>query len=111
MCHLLISFHQHDRPPDMVSSNLHNATSPIGKVTVAANKLDNSMIRRALRTHQRQNEIHGYAHYIATNEAVSGLIENDSQKRPRGAWTKPAYLLSVMVAELQKPEQQRLKWL
>ncbi|KAK3934493.1 galactosyl transferase [Diplogelasinospora grovesii] len=85
-------------------------TSRVGKVTVAANKLDAPVIYRALQSHQRHNDMHGYQHFIAMNEVVSSLTENDHQNRPRGAWTKPAYLLSVLVAELQKPENERLKW-
>ncbi|KAH7349611.1 hypothetical protein B0T11DRAFT_321490 [Plectosphaerella cucumerina] len=83
----------------------------IAKVTVAVNKLDNELIHRSLKTHERQNELHGYQHFIASEQAVSDLIENDSRHRPKGAWTKPAYLLSLIVAELQKPEEERLEWL
>jgi hypothetical protein len=82
----------------------------IAKVTVAANKLDSALIRRALQTHQVQNEMHGYHHYIATNELVDDISEQDRHHRPRGAWSKPAYLLSILVAELAKPEKERLKW-
>ncbi|CRK37905.1 hypothetical protein BN1708_007568 [Verticillium longisporum] len=83
----------------------------IAKVSVAANRLDNSMIHRALQSHQTQNEMHGYHHYIATNQAVGDLIENEADRRPQGAWTKPAYLLSLIVAELEKPEDERLEWI
>ena len=86
-------------------------TSKVAKVTVAVNKLDNELIHRSLKTHERQNELHGYQHFIASQQAVSDLIENDSRHRPKGAWTKPAYLLSLIVAELQKPEDERLEWL
>ena len=84
--------------------------SRIGKVTVAANKLDADVIHRAMKTHERHNERHGYVHHIAVNQAVSPLTENDHSKRPGGAWTKPAYLLSILVVELQKPEDERLQW-
>ncbi|KAG7131252.1 hypothetical protein HYQ45_010117 [Verticillium longisporum] len=55
--------------------------------------------------------MHGYHHYIATNQAVGDLIENEADRRPQGAWTKPAYLLSLIVAELEKPEDERLEWI
>jgi hypothetical protein len=42
---------------------------------------------------------------------VGDLSEHDSQHRPRGAWSKPAYLLSLIVNELTKPEDERLEWL
>lgn len=86
-------------------------SSRIAKVTVAANSLNTSIIHDSLRTHQVQNELHGYIHHITTAELVSDLSENDVQHRPRGAWSKPAYLLALIVAELSKPESERLEWL
>ncbi|KAJ4419618.1 hypothetical protein N0V85_000948 [Neurospora sp. IMI 360204] len=94
---------EHEQPPVM-------KTSRVAKVTVAANALDVDVIHRAMQTHERHNREHGYPHYIALNQAVSSLIENDRAGRPKGAWTKPAYLLSIIVAELEKPEEERLKW-
>lgn len=94
------------QPPQITES-----VSKIAKVSVAANRLDNSMIHRALRTHYTHNAVHGYQHFIAGYEAVGGLIENPEDRRPRGAWTKPAFLLSLLVAELEKPEDERLEWL
>jgi hypothetical protein len=85
--------------------------SRIAKVTVAVNSLNSSLIHDALRTHKVQNDIHGYKHFITTTEVVGDLSENDSQKRPRGAWSKPAYLMSIIVAELSKPESERLEWI
>ncbi|KAK3363212.1 hypothetical protein B0T25DRAFT_32698 [Lasiosphaeria hispida] len=96
--------------------NSGNSPSPhklsrVAKVTVAANKLDSAVIHRALLTHERHNVRHGYTHFIAGYQAVSGLIENDKHGRAKGAWTKPAYILSLLVAELEKPEDERLEWL
>ncbi|KUJ12754.1 uncharacterized protein LY89DRAFT_687714 [Mollisia scopiformis] len=88
-----------------------SSRSRIAKVTVAANSLNTSVIHQALRTHQVQNELHGYTHFITTGELVGDLSEHDVQGRPRGAWSKPAYLLSLIVAELTKPEAERLEWL
>lgn len=85
--------------------------SKIAKVTVAAGSLNSSIIHQALQTHKVQNDIHGYKQFTATNELVGDLSENDPQKRPRGAWSKPAYLLSIIVAELAKPEAERLEWI
>ena len=94
---------EHEIPPVL-------KTSRVAKVTVAANALDVDVIHRAMQTHERHNREHGYQHFIALNQAVSSLIENDRAGRPKGAWTKPAYLLSILVAELEKPEEERLKW-
>jgi hypothetical protein len=85
--------------------------SKIAKATVATNTLNNSVIHQALRTHQVQNEMHGYIHHITNQELVSDLSEHDSQKRPKGAWSKPAYLLGLIVSELTKPENERLEWI
>ncbi|KAK1829419.1 galactosyl transferase [Podospora conica] len=84
--------------------------SRIAKVTIATNKLETDIIRRALQTHERHNARHGYTQFTATRQAVGSLTENDRHKRPKGAWTKPAYLLSILVAELQKPQDERLEW-
>ena len=81
----------------------------VGKVSVAANKLDNDIIHRALLSHQTQNDIHGYPQFTAPYEAVGGFIERH-KKKPSGAWTKPAYLLAVVVNELEKSEDERLEW-
>ena len=96
-------------------SCLTTATPPeprarVAKVTVAVNALNATVIYDALQTHKVQNDLHGYTHYISTTELVGDLMENDSQKRPRGAWSKPAYLLAIIVAELTKPESERLQW-
>ena len=86
-------------------------SSSVAKVTVAVNSLDRSVIHQAMETHKVQNEMHGYIHHIATNELVDDISEEDRQHRPRGAWSKPAYILSVLVAELAKPEDERLEWI
>jgi hypothetical protein len=86
------------------------AHSKVAKVSVATNKLDNPIIHRALRSHEVQNEIHGYKYFIAKNEVLSDLIEHKTRK-PRGAWTKPAYLLSIVISELEKAKGERLHWL
>lgn len=84
--------------------------SRIAKVTVAVNTLNSSIIHHALHTHKVQNDLHGYIHHIATDEVVGDMSESDPKGRPRGAWSKPAYLLSIIVTELTKPESERLKW-
>jgi hypothetical protein len=84
--------------------------SKVAKATVAANSLNSSFVHQALQTHKVQNDIHGYTHFIATNELVGDISETDPKRRPRGAWSKPAYLLSIIVAELAKPKNDRLGW-
>ncbi|KAE9369923.1 glycosyltransferase family 34 protein [Stipitochalara longipes BDJ] len=69
------------------------------------------LLRAPTVTHQVQNELHGYIHHITSYELVSDLSEYDSQNRPRGAWSKPAYLLGLIVSELAKPADERLDWI
>ena len=100
-------------PPAIDAPLTPASTTPrsrVAKVTIATNKLETDIIRRALQTHERHNTRHGYTQFTATRQAVGSLTENDRHKRPRGAWTKPAYLLSILVAELQKPDDERLEW-
>ena len=85
--------------------------SRIAKATVAVNTLDSPLARRALDTHRLHNHHHGYRQFVATNEVVGELTEHDPKGRPRGAWSKPAYLLSLIVTELQKDERSRLEWI
>jgi len=53
--------------------------------------------------------MHGYQHIIGTTSIVPEA--NDEQGRPLGTWSKPAYLLKVLLEELSKPEEDRLGWL
>jgi hypothetical protein len=86
------------------------ARSKVAKVSVATNKFDDPIIHRARRSHEVQNKIHGYEYFIGTNEVLSDLIDHKTGKS-RGAWTKPAYLLSLVVSELEKAKDERLDWL
>ncbi|CAK7236130.1 hypothetical protein SCUCBS95973_009501 [Sporothrix curviconia] len=83
----------------------------IAKVGVAVNALDIPVVHRAFKTHQVHNDMHGYPHYIADREVVSDLIDNDRMHRGSGAYTKPAYLLAIIITELLKPESERLEWI
>ncbi|CAK7224757.1 hypothetical protein SBRCBS47491_005659 [Sporothrix bragantina] len=86
-------------------------TAKIAKVGVAVNALDIPVVHRAFKTHQVHNDLHGYPHYIADREVVSDLIDNDRMHRGSGAYTKPAYLLAIIITELLKPESERLEWI
>lgn len=89
-----------DRPPARVA-----------KVGVAVNDLDIPVVYRAFKSHKVQNEMHGYPHFIADREVVSSLTDNDVFRRGSGTYTKPAYMLAIMIAELLKPKSERLEWL
>ncbi|KAJ7282007.1 galactosyl transferase GMA12/MNN10 family protein [Mycena rebaudengoi] len=82
--------------------------SKIAKVSVAFNGLHSPTIQRAFETHFKHNALHGYRHFIARQELVDEVVNPD---RPTGSWTKPTYVLSVLISELSKPPRERLEWL
>ncbi|OJD30178.1 glycosyltransferase family 34 protein [Diplodia corticola] len=78
-----------------------SSQSPVrmGKVTVLYGDV-HPTYERALRTHQLHNRIHGLREFVLRTQVVDGV------------WNKPAYILSVLVDELAKPDPAaRLEWL
>ena len=59
----------------------------------------NPVYERALLTHTAHNERHGYLMYVLRQTILDDV------------WTKPAFILSLLLDELAKPEDQRLEWL
>jgi hypothetical protein len=72
--------------------------SSIGKVMMLYGN-PTPVYERALRGHNRHNEIHGYSMHVLREQTLSEF------------WSKPAYILQVLLAELAKPAPERLKWL
>ena len=70
----------------------------VGKITIVTGG-DNDVYERAIRTHEAHNKMHGYPLH-----ALRQSILND-------VWSKPAYILSVILRELAKPKAERLQWL
>lgn len=70
----------------------------IGKATLNFHGDDSTFIR-ALKTHEIHNERYGYPMFVLQKPIVEGNF------------SKPAYLLSIILDELRKPEDQRLKWI
>ncbi|OJD30651.1 galactosyl transferase gma12 mnn10 family protein [Diplodia corticola] len=70
----------------------------IGKCTAHYGKI-RPTYERARRTHDLHNKIHGIRPLVLREELVEGL------------WNKPAFILSVLLDELQKPAESRLQWL
>jgi len=70
----------------------------IGKATLNFHGDDSTFIR-AHKTHELHNERYGYPMFVLQEPIVEGNF------------SKPAYLLSVILDELRKPEGRRLKWL
>ncbi|KPI36601.1 uncharacterized protein AB675_4322 [Cyphellophora attinorum] len=73
-----------------------NAT--IGKATMLYGQ-QNPVYERALQTHLQHADMHGYPVFILREKLLGRL------------WTKAAYVLSIILNELQKPTAERLQWL
>jgi hypothetical protein len=75
------------------------ATRPVvGKITISFGEPD-PVYDRAIRSHEYHNKRMGYPQFVLKERVLSGL------------WSKHAYIFSVLVQELAKPEDQRLLWL
>jgi hypothetical protein len=72
--------------------------SSIGKVMMLYGN-PTPVYERALRGHDRHNEIHGYSMHVLREQTLSEF------------WSKPAYILQLLLTELAKPAPERLKWL
>ena len=99
---LKFSSFRYEAPQDLVVPQWQGkeieTESLIGKVTILFHGRDPTYIR-AIQTHQAHNRRYGYP-LLALRHAILD-----------GIWSKPAYLLAVLLEELRKPEGQRLKWL
>ncbi|KAM3415052.1 hypothetical protein BST61_g10187 [Cercospora zeina] len=73
------------------------ARTRIGKCTILF--YGNSAWERAIRTHERHDREHGYRLHILRQQLLDDV------------WSKPAYILSLLLRELAKPESERLEWL
>lgn len=60
---------------------------------------NNSVYERAIETHKEHCNRLGYPLFILRREVLDGV------------WNKLAYLISLIVQELEKPEDERLEWL
>ena len=74
------------------------STSVVGKVHVFFGD-PNPTYERALVLQKAHAERNGHPMFVCREKILSGL------------WTKPAFILSVILAELAKPENERLQWL
>ncbi|RMZ90647.1 hypothetical protein DV736_g2134, partial [Chaetothyriales sp. CBS 134916] len=86
--------HAFDTPPSF------DAYQPakIAKVSVLYGD-SNEFYRGAIQSHQRHAKRHGYPFYILRNPVAEGY------------WNKAEYLHSILVQELGKHENDRMKWL
>lgn len=73
------------------------ARTRVGKCTILFN--GNSFWERAIRTHEEHDRLHGYRLHVLRQQLLDDV------------WSKPAYILSLLLRELSKPESERLDWL
>lgn len=99
---LKFSSYRYEAPQDLVLPQWQGreiqTESLIGKVTILFHGKDPTYVR-AIQTHLAHNRLHGYP-LLALRHAIL-----------EGIWSKPAYILAVLLEELRKPDRQRLKWL
>jgi hypothetical protein len=69
----------------------------IAKVTIVFG--DNPVYQRALQTHEEHSRNFGYPMHVLQSEILDDV------------WTKPAFLLSIILEELVKPKTERLEWI
>ncbi|KAK4615931.1 hypothetical protein CLAFUW4_10260 [Fulvia fulva] len=75
------------------------ARTRIGKCTILFNSNPNSYWERAVRSHENHDKQHGYRLHVLRQQIMDDV------------WSKPAYILSLLLRELAKPEGERLEWL
>jgi hypothetical protein len=73
------------------------ARTRVGKCTIVFN--GNDYWERAIRTHEQHDQIHGYRLHVLRQSLLDDV------------WSKPAYILSLILRELAKPQSDRLDWL
>ncbi|GAM83366.1 hypothetical protein ANO11243_013530 [Dothideomycetidae sp. 11243] len=69
----------------------------VGKVTIIFGGA--ATYERAIKTHEAHDRIHGYPLHVLRH----GIMDD--------VWSKPAYILNLLLRELSKPESERLQWL
>ncbi|KAI5195360.1 hypothetical protein E4T38_09096 [Aureobasidium subglaciale] len=83
---------------EVVEAVNHSPQARIAKVSAHFGTQDPAY-EQALRTHSDHANRHGYSVLDMRSQIFDAL------------WNKPAYILSIILAELQKPEGDRLEWL
>ena len=92
------SLHQTEEEVSSPPSSSYGGIPVIGKVTIVTGG-ENSVYERALRTHEAHNRIHSYPMHVLRQSILNDV------------WSKPAYILSVLLRELARPKSERLQWL
>lgn len=75
------------------------ARTRIGKCTILFNVGSSTYWERAIRTHEEHDRLNGYRLHVLREQILDTV------------WSKPAYILSLLLRELSKPEGERLDWI
>lgn len=81
-----------------VEPNQVSMESQVGKVHAVFGE-PNPVYERALKLHEAHSNSMGHPMFVLRERLLSGL------------WSKPAFILSIVLQELAKAEDERLKWL
>ncbi|KAF2225014.1 hypothetical protein BDZ85DRAFT_194813, partial [Elsinoe ampelina] len=76
---------------------LLGARPSVGKVTIIFGGA--AIYERALKTHITHDRMHGYPLHVLRH----GILDD--------VWSKPGFILALLLRELAKPEAERLQWL
>ncbi len=82
-----------------VRSKAEPPESRVGKVHAVFGEQRNPVYERALALHQEHSEANGHPMFVLRERILSGL------------WSKPAFILGIIVEELARPREERLQWL
>jgi hypothetical protein len=89
---------QREHPTCSNTISKSSSSSPLMKVSMLYGN-PHPVYERALENHQRHAARWGYSMKVLREGFVGGL------------WNKPAYLLSLVLQELEKPTSERANWL
>ncbi|KAK2629707.1 hypothetical protein QTJ16_000527 [Diplocarpon rosae] len=83
---------------DLLFERKMNGQKTISKVSMLYGN-QKPGFERAMKTHEEHNRLHGYRMHLLRHEILDNV------------WSKPAYILSILLQELTKPETERVSWL
>lgn len=88
-----------ETPTTETSTHLYSRVGKVTSIWYEASSLTSQAYELALLSHKRHDETFGYKHFVQRRGAIEKL------------WSKHAYLIHLLVQELNKPPADRLDWL
>lgn len=98
LCALIARFRHRDPVLRAASAAPVNDLQRIAKASMLYGQYNN-LYERALRSHARHAQRWGYPMHVLRHDISVGF------------WSKPTYLLSLVLQELRKPAEERVDWL